>query len=294
MELRQIRSFVTIAKLQSFSKAALELGYAQSSITSQIQLLEQELNVRLFERLGHNIALTSEGKKLLPLAEEMLKLANDMKDIAVDSGKPSGPLIIGAVESLCVTRMPKLLKEYRSRYPNVEILMKFGPRAEFVRSLKENAIDIAFFIDQRITDPDFITVYQIPEPMALLCSPGYAFADRENVFPEDLSGEPLILTEPCCGYRAVFNSILSRFDVQPRSVIETGNVPVIKQLVSSGMGITFLPQTAAEEELQQKRLVKLNWRGPEFHVYTQALCHKSKWMSAALKAFIDLLNEMKL
>lgn len=69
MELRQLNTFVLIAKHQSFSRAALELGYAQSSVTSQIQLLEKELNVRLFERLGHNITLTPEGKKLLPIAE---------------------------------------------------------------------------------------------------------------------------------------------------------------------------------------------------------------------------------
>lgn len=294
MELRQIKTFVTIAKLNSFSKAALELGYAQSSITSQIQLLEQELNARLFERLGHNITLTPEGKKLLPLAEQMLKLSNDINSILANSGKPSGPLIIGAVESLCATRLPKLLKEYRLRYPDVEILIKFGARAEFLRLLKENLIDIAFFVDQKIIDSNLITIYQTPEPMALLCSPGYAFAGREKVYPEDLSGEPLILTEPCCGYRALFDTIMLQFNVKPRSVIETSNVQAIKQLVLSGMGITFLPQTAVEEELQQKRLVRLNWVGPDFHIFTQVLCHKNKWMSAALMAFINLLNEMKL
>lgn len=292
MELRQLNTFMTIAKLQSFSKAALELGYAQSSITSQIQLLEKELNVRLFERLGHNITLTIEGKKLLPMAEQMLKLSNDIKNMAGNSDMPSGPLIIGAVESLCVTRLPKLLKEYRSSYPDVEILIKFGAKTEFLRSLKENTIDIAFFVDQKITDSNFITVLQTPEPMALLCSPEYSFAHRENVYPEDLSGEPLILTESSCGYRTLFDNIMSQFNVKPRSVIETGNVQAIKQLILSGMGITFLPQTAVEEELQQKRLVRLNWMGPEFHIFTQVLYHKTKWMSGALKAFIKLMNEM--
>lgn len=294
MELKQLNTFMTITKLQSFSKAALELGYAQSSITSQIQLLEQELNVRLFERLGHNITLTPEGKKLLPIAEQMLKLSNAAKSIADNSDKPSGPLTIGAVESLCVTRLPKLLKEYRQRYPEVEILIKFGAKAEFLRSLKENTIDIAFFIDQEIANSDFITVLKIPEPMALLCSYEHAFARRENVCPEDLSGEPLILTEPCCGYRALFDTIMSQFNIKPRSVIETGNVQAIKQLVMSGMGITFLPQTAVEEELSQKRFVRLNWMGPEFLMFTQVLYHKAKWMSAALKAFIELMHEIEL
>ncbi len=292
MELRQLKAFVTIANLQSFSKAAIELGYAQSSITSQIQLLEHELKVRLFERLGHNITVTYEGKKLLPLAEQMLKLSNDVKNIAGNSDMPSGPLIIGAVESLCVTKLPKVLKEYRLRYPDVEISIKFGNRAEFLQSLKDNTIDIAFFVDQKIVNTDFITVFQAPELMALFCSPEHTFASRESVYPEDLSGEPLILTESCCGYRSLFDTIMSQCNVKPRSVIETGNVHAIKQLTLSGMGITFLPQTAVEEELQQKRLVRLNWVGPEFLIFTQVLCHKTKWMSAALKAFIKLANEM--
>ncbi len=291
IELRQISTFITIARHQSFSRAALELGYAQSSITSQIQLLEKELNVRLFERLGHNIALTQEGKKLLPLAEQMVKLSNDIKNMASNSDKPSGPLIIGAVESLCVTRLPRLLKEYRLRYPDVEINIKFGNKADFLQSLKDNTMDIAFFVDQKMIASDFITVLQAPEPMSLLCSSEHAFAHRENVYPEDLSEEPLILTEVGCGYRALFDSIMSQFNIKPRSVIESGNVQAIKQLTLSGMGITFLPETAVEEELQQKRLVRLNWIGPEFLIFTQVLCHKNKWMSPALKVFIQMMNE---
>jgi DNA-binding transcriptional LysR family regulator len=87
---------------------------------------------------------------------------------------------------------------------------------------------------------------------------------------------------------------MAQFNIKPRSVIETSNVQAIKQLVLCGMGITFLPQTAVDEELQQKRLVKLNWKGPDFHIFTQVLYHRTKWMSAALKVFISLLDEMGL
>jgi len=293
-ELRQLHTFLTIVRLQSFSKAALELGYAQSSVTTQIQLLEQELNVRLFERLGHKIAVTSDGKRLMPIAEQMLKLSSDAKKMYDDAGTPKGPLVIGAVESLCVARLPKLLKEYRSRYPDVELLIKFGAKAEFLHSLKDSSIDIAFFVDQEINSNEFTKVLQLPEPMSLLCSPEHAFAQKRNVRPEDLWDQPLILTEVCCGYRALFDTIMSQFSIKPRSVIETGNVQVIKELVMSGMGITFLPLTAVEEELLQERLVILNWTGPEFGIFTQVLYHKAKWMSAALRAFIELLNEWQI
>lgn len=292
MELRQLNTFMAIAEHGSFSKAAQELGYAQSTITSQIQVLEAELNVRLFERLGHNIALTHEGRKLLPISEQILRLSKEAKTILSHQSEPSGSLSIGAVESLCVTKLPKLLAEYRSRYPAVELLIKFGTSDEFMGALKSNAIDIAFFVDQVITNDDFIKMMESLEPMALICTPEHSLAGRDKVYPQDLSGEPLILTESCCGYRKHFDSILSQFNIKPRSVIETGNVQAIKQLILSGMGITFLPQTAVEEELQQKRLVRLSWEGPEFRIFTQVMYHRTKWMSAALKAFIDLIHEM--
>lgn len=291
MELRQLNTFMSVAKLQSFSKAAINLGYAQSTITSQIQLLEEELNVKLFERLGHKIALTSEGSKLLPIAEKMLLLSNEAKNIAGNPDIPSGRLIIGAVESLCVTRLPELLKKYRSRYPEVEISLKFGGKAEFLRSLKDNTLDIAFFLDQRIRENDYIMALQIPEPMVLLCSPEHAFASKAIVYPEDLSGEAFLLTEPSCGYRMLFDTIMSQYHVKLGSVIETGNVQTIKQLTLSGMGIAFLPLTSVERELHQRQLVRLNWIGPDFPIFTQVLYHKTKWMSAALKAFIVLLQE---
>lgn len=210
-----------------------------------------------------------------------------------NSDKPSGTLIIGAVESLCVSMLPKLLKAYHLRYPDVEILIKFGGRDEFFRSLKDNTIDIAFFVDQIIVNKDYITVLQQPEPMVLLCSPEHDFAQREKVYPKDLSEEPLILTGATCVYRVIFENIMSSFQVKPRSVIETSNVHAIKQLVLSGLGITFLPQTAVYEELHQERLIRLNWKGPKFPIFTQVLYHKSKWISVALKAFIELMKEME-
>lgn len=293
MELRQLQTFKTIAKLQSFSKAALELGYAQSSVTSQIQLLEQELKVKLFERLGHTISLTLEGKKLLPIAEQMLQLSNDARNIAGDPDRPAGYLTIGAVESLCATRLPKLLKEYQIRYPDVEILIKFGTRNEFLHALKNNEMDLAFFLEPEIILHDFITVSRTVEPMGLFCAPEHALACKEHVYPQDLSGEPFILTESTCGYRELFNTIISQYHIKPRSLIETGNVPVIKQLIMGNMGITFLPKMAVEEELQKKKFASLHWEGPEFLIYTQVLYHKDKWMSSALTAFIDLMLEMK-
>ena len=294
MDNKQLKTFLTIARLQSFTLTAQNLNYAQSTITSQIQLLEKELGARLFERLGHCITLTPEGKRLLPFAEQILKLSNDAKNSINNSEMPTGTLSIGVVESLCVMRLPKILKEYRQRYPNVEISLKFGNCMDFLRFLKENTIDIAFFLEKKINEEDYITEIEFPEPMVLLSLPEHPLAQKESVFPEDLAGEPLILTEIGCSYRALLDNILTQYGIKSNSVIETGNVQLIKQLAISGLGITLLPLIAVEEECTQQRLVKLNWKGPAFEILTQVIYHKNKWISAPLKAFIELTHELEL
>lgn len=88
MDLKQLNTFITVGTLQSFTKAAEALNYAQSSVTTQIKMLEQELNVKLFERMGKSIFLTYEGKKLLPYAKQMLKLSADIKNVVHDEATP--------------------------------------------------------------------------------------------------------------------------------------------------------------------------------------------------------------
>jgi len=291
---KQLRTFLTIAKLQSFTLAAQNLNYAQSTVTTQIKLLEKELGTRLFERLGHCITLTPDGKRLLPFAKQILKLSKDAKSVVNNSKVPRGTLSIGAIESLCVTRLPKILKEYRRRYPDVEITLKFGNCTDFLDLLKENTIDIAFFLEKKMIEEDFITEVEFPEDMVLLSAPQHPLSEKENIFPQDLMGESLILTEAGCSYRALFEGVLTQYGVKPSSIIETGNVQLIKQLAMSGLGVTLLPLVAVEEECTCGRLIKLNWKGPKFELLTQVLYHKNKWISSALKAFIELIHEIKL
>ncbi|MDD7794458.1 LysR family transcriptional regulator [Clostridium sp. 'White wine YQ'] len=292
MDLKQLNSFVTICKLQSFTGAADELGYAQSTITTQIKLLENELEVKLFERIGKNISLTYQGKKLLPYAKQMLKMSAEIKDVITNDSVPSGVLTIGAAESLCVLRLPEILKEYRSLYPQVEISLKFGSCSEFRHFLRDNIIDVAFSLGTKIDGSDFVTEIVSNEEMLLLTAPGHKLINKEVVYPKDIENEQLILTEVGCSYRAVFENMLGSYNIKPNLILETGSVQAIKQFTMSGLGISLLPRVAVEEELAQGRLVKLNWAINDFGIVSQVIYHKDKWISPALKAFLELSKEM--
>jgi DNA-binding transcriptional LysR family regulator len=292
MDLKQLNSFLMIYKLQSFTQAADALGYAQSTITTQIKLLESELEVKLFERMGKNVTLTPEGKKLLPYAKQILKLSSEIKSAISNDADPSGVLTIGVAESLCILRLPEILKEYRRLYPKVEVSIKFGNCTEFRHFLRDNVIDVAFSLGTKIEGNDFITEIVLNEQMLLLSAPMHQLIDKEVINPNDIEKEPLILTELGCSYRAVFENILSSYNIKSNVVLETGSVQAIKQFTMSGLGITLLPKVAVEEELTQGRLVPLNWCGPDFGIVSQVLYHKDKWLSPALKAFLKLSKDM--
>ena len=156
--------------------------------------------------------------------------------------------------------------------------------------MRENAIDVGFYLDEA-EEPDFVTEYRLEEPMRLLAAPDHPLASGAPVYPRDLNGEALILTEKGCAYRKLLEQVLVGSGVTPRSILGSASNQSIKQLTISGMGITFLPEMAAEEELRSNKLVALNWAGPAFHIMTCLSYHKDKWISPAARAFLDIAKE---
>lgn len=119
LEIRQLKTFMSIVKLGNFSQAAQYLSYTQSTVTTHIQLLEKELNTLLFERFGQQLMLTTDGERLYNYAEKIIKLAEDAKNELDTCVVPRGPIIIGMPESLCISCLNELLEEYTFLYPEV-------------------------------------------------------------------------------------------------------------------------------------------------------------------------------
>lgn len=292
MDLRQLKAFCTVAREKSFTRAAELLDYAQSSVTTQVQSLEDELGTRLFERLGRRITMTRDGEKLLAYAEQILKLASEARNAVSGSSIPGGTISIGAPESLCVYRLPAILQEYRRRCPGVEIIIRLGKCDELPVWLRNNTIDISLYLSCDTFFPDLVTETLIHEPMTVAAGTDHPLAARGRVEPRDINGEFLILTESGLGYRAVFERILDEAGVRPGSVLEFGSVEAIKKCVISGLGITLLPRVTLESDLSAGKLADLNWQGPDFNIVTQILYHRDKWISPALGTLMDLTREI--
>lgn len=288
MEIRQLKTFLMVAKLGSFSKAADILGYAQSTITMQIKSLEEDLGTTLFERSREKILLTKDGENLYWYAEQILKLTEEAIVTTSCANRPQGTIVIGTPESLCLYCLPEVVKEYRLSYPEVEIKFHFGTCCDLYEMLNKNLIDIAFFLDEPITDENMITHILFDEPVLLLISPNHPLSTKISITPENIAGEHLILTESGCNYRARFENFINSQNGLSCSTMEVSSIQVIKRFTEDNLGIAVLSKTAVQNELDSKRLIALPWSGPSFDVKAQLVYQKEKKLTPALSKFIGL------
>lgn len=290
MELKHLNTFLILSKIKNFTKTAEYLNYAQSSVTTQIQQLEKDLNVRLFERIGKNVTLTLEGEKLIPYATKMLSLSSDIEKMYANS-ENSGRIVIGASESISIYRLPKIIKVYKKKHPDVDLFLMLLDSSDFIPLLADNTIDIAFTMDHPITDKSTTSLLNIDESICVLSKPEHPLALKKTVSIQDFADTPMILTGHGCCYRNMFERDLSMFNISPKIVLETGSIHVIKQTALSGLGLCILPELTVQNELKNGILVKLSYE-TNYNIVSQLICHKDKWISPNLRDFITVVKQM--
>lgn len=188
MELRQLTTFVRVAQFQSFSKAAASLGYSQSAVTVQIRLLEQELGVRLFDRMCKRVILTGQGRQFLESAYTILQDVNRASlALAQDSGALTGQLHIGTLESLCFARLPGVIHTFRTKHPAVNLQITTGIPEELIRKMEQGEVDIIYILDEPIYSNNWHKLMEQPEEIVMVAS-----ASLENTLPQG----PLPLRRP--------------------------------------------------------------------------------------------------
>lgn len=287
MDLRQLNTFLTLSKLKNFTRTAEHFGYAQSSITAQIKQLENELNVKLFERIGKHVSLTQAGNALLPYAAQMVSLSADIREALSPSDAASGRIAIGAAESVCIYRLPRIIRSYKARHPNVDLHLKLLTCDQFIPMLSDNSIDLAFTIGEKLRDASVVSRFACREPVMILSHPDHALASRPSVTPQDFAEESFILTQTGCDYRRAFERDMRSAGIRPKVVLETGSIQAIKEMAMSGLGLCVLPQIAVAREVAEKKLIALAYRTDD-PMFSQLIYHRDKWISPLLADFITV------
>lgn len=295
MEIKLLKTFSTIARCLSFSTSAEILNYSQSSISEQIKKLEIELNTVLFERIGNKIQLTSDGEILLNYSDKILELCDEaVYKISSKNTLPiKGEITVAMTEALCFYKLPDLLKAYHTNYPNVNLKLKIGNCYDFPNWLQQNIIDIAFVLDDEIQHENLLRETISNEKLVLVVSPDHPLTKLGLITVDQLKNFTIISTQKGSKYRALLNDFLEKHHITCESQLEFESIEAIKSFSKSGIGIGFLPETTVKSELDKKTLVKLNIPNFDLSISAQVIYHKNKWVSPALNALLDLIDNFK-
>ncbi len=291
MELRNLKTFRVVANLLSFHRAAQTLHYAQSTVSAQVQALEEELGVRLFDRLGRGVLLTDAGQRLMQYAERMLALEEETRFEVGSGHSGQGNLTIRVPETLCTLRLAPVIRRFHQQHPGVNLHLTTCAQDSLAEDLRKGLIDLAFLMTDTVTSGDIQVDALGTEEVLLVANPGHPLARGDGFGTMSLTGQTLLLSRADCSYRKILERMLAEEGVEPGARLEFSSGAALRACLFSGLGLTVLPRSAITEDLAQGRLVVLPWSEGPLEVEVLMIWHRQRWLSPSLRAFMDLVRQ---
>lgn len=291
MELKNIYTFLRVAELSSFTKAAETLGYSQSTVTIQIKQLENELGVMLFDRIGKTISLTSNGVSFMDYANEFVRLATKVKSLGQPPEKIVGTLRLGVLESIFVWQITDLLPIFYEKFPYINIEIKSATGAVLYKMLRQNDLDIIYLLDNVIYQKDCIRACTSPVDVKFVASPENPLVKQKNISLAEIAKQPLILAERDAIYRRELDNEAAKKNIEIVPMLEVDNLEVVIRLLKKNLGISFLPDYVVNESVNRNELAVLDVKYSNLNLWSQLVYHKNKFLTPQMQAFIELIRQ---
>ena len=291
MEIRQLQTFVQAAQLESFSKTAEMLGYSQSAITVQMRLLETELNTRLFDRMGKRVVLTPQGREFLKSANKILYEVNKASKSMNEDRELTNPLHVGTIESLCTAKFPRILSEFHSLHPRVNLQITIDSPEKLIRMMEHNELDLIYILDTPRWDENWVKVMELAEPVVFVASAASKFAGKDRLVLDDILQEPFFLTEKHANYRQALDQQLALRRQSILPVLEISDTAFIIRMLELNQGLSFLPYFAVEQDIYKHRIITLDVKDIRISMYRQIFYHKNKFRTREMEEFIRLADK---
>ena len=277
-------AFVKTVEFKSFTKAAEQLAYAQSSVSKMIADLENEWHLSLLERSRNGVELTSDGLKVLPYVRKIVDDFMQMQDSINEINEiKTGIIRIGTFSSVATHWMPNIINAFQKDYPNIEYELLTGDYDEIENWLKDGRVDCGFL--RLPTQGKFDTIFLEDDRLAVVLPKNHPLAKKELIEPNDLNGQPFMLLEH--GGKTEISEFLEEYNLHPKIKFTTWDDYAIMSMAESGQGIAILPRLILKRipyDIEIRDLSVLAQRKIGLALRSQSSA------SSAVKRFIDYLK----
>ncbi|MDP1957275.1 MAG: LysR family transcriptional regulator, partial [Rhodocyclaceae bacterium] len=285
--------FHAVAKQLSFTKAAEVLFMTQPAVTFQIKQLEEHFNTRLFDRGHGRISLTPAGELVLTYAEKILGLSGEM-DVRLSemTGEVGGSLLVGASTTIAEFLLPRILGEFKAKFPNVKPCLVVANSEAIEMRVAEHTIDIGF-IESPSHQPNLQTEVCCEDELQIICSPKFPLARMKEVTPQQLIEYPFVSREPGSGTREFTEVYLQKNGVNidhMQPVMELGSPLALLEVVETGLGYAIASRTSVLKALRLGDLVSIPLK-PRLTRQLSMVYPKEKFRSRLVTAFVDFATE---
>src|ERR1700712_2352758 len=286
MELSDLVTFSTVARLGGITRAADELNTVQSNVTQRVKALEAEIGTALFERHSRGMTLTGAGRRLLPYAQRMAALTREAVLAARDDGEPKGPLSIGSMETTAAVRRPSLLAEFHRRYPAVKLSLRTSTTADLVAHVLDGSLDGAF-VAGPIEHAELASQVAFREELVLVSARRWRNLKALRAGTPE-SGPTALVFRTGCTYRQRLEQVFSEFGWPSAARFELGTLDGMIGCVAADMGVTMLPRAVVgrNETVTVHTLSPVQSRGDTLFT-TRRAAHQY----SALQGFVTCLEK---
>ncbi len=291
MNTKNLETLMTIIETGSFQKAATRPDYTPSAVTSQIKLLENELSIKLFEKIGRKMELTQAGKDVLPFIEAILHNVEQLNNYKKDISEITGTLRLVAPDSIFIYNMQPIIKAILHTAPNIRLIVNSLPSHEINQAIVDGSADIGIDCDKGSFPESLIHKSLRSVAACLIASPFIDPREADFIMPHQRKPFAIIGNEPKANYQTALNEYLESKDIVLRPFMKFQSIEAVKRSVMNDLGIAYVPKFSVEDELRDGSLIQLRTELDGRLYPSVCVYHKNKWLSPQMEMAIQIIEE---
>jgi DNA-binding transcriptional LysR family regulator len=292
MDFDQLETFIEVARLSSFSRAAEKRFRTQPAISSQIRAVEEEVGAKLLDRSGGKVSLTAAGKIFQQYAESTIEARKMvLRAIAETEHVPRGEIVVGANEGTCLHILPEVFAEFKKRYPEVSINIRRADYARILESVIDNSVDFGV-VSLPVTDNRLTVKLIHRDELVIITPPNHPLAKMKSASLADVAKFPLVV--PKVGHtRDGLENALRERHLKPKYAMELDSSELLKRFVAAGLGVGFISRSNVLEDIAAKVLVAIPMTDVQIPRDLALVFRKDKSLSRAAMTFIETTVKLK-